>query len=82
VKIFGVFTIKRKTSGNVHVMVMENTMQIKDPNCLKFVYDLKGSLIGRSTEGTVSPGTILKDGDLVNIKSRFNFKQHELFFKR
>ncbi len=67
-KIFGVFTIKRKTSGNVHVMVMENTMQLKDPNNLKFVFDLKGSLIGRFTTGTITPGTILKDGDLVNIK--------------
>ena len=30
-KIFGVFTIKKYGMGNVHVMLMENTLQIKDP---------------------------------------------------
>ena len=42
-KIFGVFTINTPYNIAVHVMLMENTTQLKDPNRLTHIFDLKGS---------------------------------------
>jgi len=58
VKIIGVFTVKRSGMGEVHTIVMENTLQIQELDRLKFVYDLKGSKIGRRTKGKIYPGSV------------------------
>lgn len=50
-KIFGVFTVKKEGMEAVHLMLMENVMQFKDKNKVRFVYDLKGSTFGRITKG-------------------------------
>lgn len=42
-------------------MLMENTLQLKNPDGLKFVFDLKGSLVDRKTKGKITPSTTLKD---------------------
>ena len=78
-KILGVFTIKAEKIHEVHVMVMENTLRIKETNNLKYVFDLKGSTVDRSVTGQTFPSTTLKDCNFLiaakNIKdfTKLNF---------
>lgn len=55
------FTLKTDATSEVHLMLMENTLQLKDPDGLKYVFDLKGSLVNRKTKGKIIPSTTLKD---------------------
>ena len=73
-KIYGVFTINTEFMKKVHVMLMENTMQIKSSKNLLFVFDLKGSSVDRKTKGKTKPSTTLKDTNFLfccekNVKS-------------
>ena len=69
--------------GEVHTIVMENTLQIQELDRLQFVYDLKGSKIGRFTKGKVYPGTVQKDINLIDARGKvFDFKKNEIFLKR
>jgi len=45
----------------VHIMLMENTLRLKNPKKLKYVFDLKGSLVDRKVKGDTKPSTTLKD---------------------
>eukprot|EP00354_Favella_ehrenbergii_P000790 CAMPEP_0170459240 /NCGR_PEP_ID=MMETSP0123-20130129/6001_1 /TAXON_ID=182087 /ORGANISM="Favella ehrenbergii, Strain Fehren 1" /LENGTH=66 /DNA_ID=CAMNT_0010723773 /DNA_START=641 /DNA_END=841 /DNA_ORIENTATION=+ len=45
----------------VHIMLMENTMRLKNPDRLNYVFDLKGSLVDRKVKGVTKAGTTLKD---------------------
>lgn len=60
-KIFGVFTVKRSWQAPVHLMLMENTLRLKNSENLKYVFDLKGSLVDRKVKGETKPSTTLKD---------------------
>ena len=60
-KIFGVFTVKTKATSSVHLMLMENVLQIKNPEGLRYIFDLKGSLVDRKVKGKTKPSTTLKD---------------------
>lgn len=60
-KIFGVFTVNTVYMKEVHVMLMENTMQLKNPAGLTHIFDLKGSSVDRETKGEIKPSTTLKD---------------------
>ena len=60
-KIFGIFTVKTNATSKVHLMLMENTLQLKNPDGLKYIFDLKGSLVDRKTKGQVTSSTTLKD---------------------
>ena len=60
-KIFGVFTIETDKMDNVHLMLMENTLRLKDPLNLKYIFDLKGSLVSRKVKGQTKPDSTLKD---------------------
>ena len=50
-KILGVFTVNTPQIKDVHIMLMENTLQLKDPSLLKHIFDLKGSLVDRNVKG-------------------------------
>jgi 1-phosphatidylinositol-4-phosphate 5-kinase len=60
-KIFGVFTVKTGSTNEVHLMLMENTLQLKNPDGLKYIFDLKGSLVDRKISGKISSSTTMKD---------------------
>lgn len=60
-KIFGIFTIKADNISEVHVMLMENTLRFENTKNLKYIFDLKGSLVDRSVKGFTKPTTTLKD---------------------
>ena len=42
-------------------MLIENTLQLKDPDNLRYIFDLKGSLVDRKVKGEIKPSTTLKD---------------------
>ena len=60
-KIFGVFTVKADAFNEVHVVLMENTLRLKNPQNLKYIFDLKGSTVDRVVKGYTTPSTTLKD---------------------
>ena len=61
VKKFGVFTVKMCGVNAVHIMLMENTLRLKNPSQLKYIFDLKGSRVSRKTKGVTKATTTLKD---------------------
>ena len=67
----GIFTVKSEHFSEVHIMLMENTMQIKDPKQLKYVFDLKGSTVDRSVTGETKTSTTLKDVNFLIAKKKF-----------
>jgi len=72
VKIFGAFTVSKSGMGLVHVMLMENTIKMKNPELLRHVFDLKGSTLNRKTVCMeLSPSTVLKDIDFLKVKRRY-----------
>lgn len=60
-KIFGVFTVKTSQTGPVHIMLMENTIRLKESENLKYIFDLKGSTVDRYVTGSKKPSSTLKD---------------------
>ena len=73
-KIFGVFTVKMGSVDPVHIMLMENTMRLKDPDRLNYVFDLKGSLVDRKVKGKTKASTTLKDINfLMAAEANHNF---------
>ena len=67
-KIVGVFTVKSKRMSDVHIMLMENALQIEDQENLKFIFDLKGSTINRSVKGKIKNTTTRKDKCFLKAK--------------
>ena len=45
----------------MHVMLMENTLRLKDPERLNYIFDLKGSRVDRKVRGVTKASTTLKD---------------------
>ena len=60
-KTLGAFTVKTDSTDDVHLVVMENTLQLKNKSGLKYIFDLKGSLVDRKTKGKTTGSTTLKD---------------------
>ena len=60
-KILGVFTVKSGKMGDIHIMLMENDLKFKEPEQIKYVFDLKGSSIARKVKGKTKNTTTLKD---------------------
>ena len=40
---------------------MENTLRLRDPNQLRYIFDLKGSRVDRKVKGVTKTTTTLKD---------------------
>ena len=49
-RIFGVFRVQITGMEDIYVLLMENTMRVKQQENLMFSFDLKGSLIARETK--------------------------------
>ena len=60
-KIVGVFTVDSSRTSKVHIMLMENALQVEDQQNLRHIFDLKGSLVNRVTKGSIKSSTTLKD---------------------
>ena len=57
--------------GDVNIMLMENTLRIRDDAHLKYVFDLKGSKVDRKVKGKTKNSTTLKDINFL-MASRVN----------
>ena len=71
-KILGLFTIQAASFSTVHVMLMENTLRLKDPQQLKYVFDLKGSTVNRTVNGKTKSTTTLKDVNFLLTKKKLS----------
>ena len=70
-KILGLFTIEAANFSTVHMMLMENTIRLKDSKKLKYVFDLKGSMVDRVVKGKTKRSTTLKDVNFLLTKKKF-----------
>ena len=53
--------MKTDSTSEVHLVIMENTLQLKNKTGLEYIFDLKGSLVDRKTKGKITSTTTLKD---------------------
>jgi hypothetical protein len=67
-KILGIFTVEAQKFSKVHIMLMENTVRLRDTTQLKFVFDLKGSTVDRFVKGNPSSSATLKDVNFIFAK--------------
>ena len=67
-KIVGVFTVDSSRTSRVHIMLMENALQVEDQQNLRHIFDLKGSLVNRVTKGSIKSSTTLKDTNFLQAK--------------
>jgi hypothetical protein len=70
-KILGIFTVEAESFSRVHIMLMENTIRLKDRENLKYVFDLKGSKVDRTVSGKTAKDTTLKDMNFLLTKKNF-----------
>ena len=49
-------------------MLMENTLQLKNQDGLKYIFDLKGSLVDRKVTGKIKNTTTMKDVNFLLAK--------------
>ena len=70
-KILGIFTVEAESFSTVHIMLMENTVRLKDPKRLKFIFDLKGSTVDRLVTGKPDSSATLKDVNFILTKKRY-----------
>ena len=74
VKTFGAFTVKTDATSEVHLVLMEYALQLKNPDGLEYIFDLKGSLVDRKTKGSIQSSTTLKDVNfLMALQTEPNF---------
>jgi 1-phosphatidylinositol-4-phosphate 5-kinase len=66
-KILGIFTVEAERFSKVHIMLMENTVRLKDPKKLRAVFDLKGSTVDRLV---TKRNTTLKDVNFILTKRK------------
>ncbi len=69
-KIFGVFKVKTSKVSAVYIMLMENTLRLKDPDKLNYIFDLKGSLVDRKVKGVTKPSSTLKDLNFLMVAKK------------
>lgn len=70
-KILGIFTVETESFSSVHIMLMENTVRLKEPKQLRYIFDLKGSTVDRVVTGKTKNSTTLKDINFLVTKKRF-----------
>ena len=72
-RIYGIFTVHRQIIQPVHLILMANTVNLRGDK-LKYVFDLKGSLVDRKVKmkRNHDPSITLKDINLLEIKKKEN----------
>lgn len=71
-KILGVYTVNTKYIEDCHIMLMENTCQLKDKKELRYIFDLKGSMVDRKVKGKTTAGDTLKDENFLMCVDHHN----------
>ena len=57
--------------SSVHIMLMENALQVENEDKLKFIFDLKGSTVNRSVTGKLKNTTTRKDVCFLKTKKAY-----------
>jgi len=57
----------------VYLVMMGNTMQVKDNKFVKYCFDLKGSMVSREVKEKVKNTYCLKDKNVLKLKEKENF---------
>ena len=57
--------------SSVHIMLMENALQVENEEKLKFIFDLKGSTVNRSVTGKLKNTTTRKDVCFLKTKKAY-----------
>ena len=66
-RIYGVYTVKMKSYGAVHMIIMGNILRWDNTKDITRVYDLKGSSFSRIVKGRrIKASTTLKDQNFLN----------------
>jgi 1-phosphatidylinositol-4-phosphate 5-kinase len=71
-KIYGMYRVKISWMDGVTVLLMENTLQVKDSSCIERVFDLKGSTVARNVKisrDQVTGTKTLKDVNFTTLKA-------------
>ena len=79
-RIYGVYTVKMAGHDEVHLMMMANTLQIKNSDRIERIYDLKGSYVKREViiNKKTSCTKTLKDINFLKLKKREPIKLIEI----
>ena len=77
-RIYGVYSIRMQKIATVHLMLMANTLNFKEPKRVQRIFDIKGSRVSREVKITAKtkPTATLKDINFLTIQKRqdlFNF---------
>ena len=67
-RIYGIYTVSMLDHTPVHLILMGNTIQIKDKEFIENKFDLKGSIIKRKVNGKIKNTSTLKDVNLLDIR--------------
>lgn len=79
-RIYGIYTVKKERITPIRFLLMGSTISLTEGGKnLLYQFDLKGSLINRyvKTKGTHDPGKVLKDINLLELKSKKLLKFRE-----
>ena len=74
-RIYGIFTVYKEKITPVHLILMGNTVKLHGKGeGLKYIFDLKGSLINREWKMSKNhkPSSTLKDINLLELKKDYN----------
>ena len=75
-RIYGVFTIKTNFFAPMDVIIMQNTIQMNNPQNSKVTFDLKGSTVSRYTKtkerSFIHQKRVLKDLNLLEMNKALN----------
>ena len=71
-RIYGVYTVKMKSYGAVHMIIMGNILRWDADKDVTRVYDMKGSVYSRVVKGRNKPSTCLKDQNFLDNQREIN----------
>ena len=82
-RIYGVYTIRMKGLATIHLMLMANTLNFRDPKRITRIFDIKGSYVAREVKynAKTKPTTTLKDMDFLKVQADddlFNFMPEDM----
>lgn len=74
-RVYGVYSVTMGDQKPVKLVVMANTMRLNPKHALRYVFDLKGSMINRlvKTSDDLKPSHPLKDQNLLLLVKQHNF---------
>lgn len=89
-RIYGIYSVKMENQDPVRLIVMGNSMKlhkhvhidsVSNPDKIKGIFDVKGSMVNRMTKGELKPTKTLKDKNLLKLahqnKNFFRFAEKD-----